>query len=127
MSTPTRPRRLRTWSALGELGRVPSDYEIVTHGLNYTFRPGRASALESNPTAPMNMWFLTYRDKSPLQADDWDGFRERLAGHGLRWTTAGITFHPSPEVPWPADDRTRTAKPIPTQRPDSDAADTPAQ
>jgi toluene monooxygenase system protein E len=76
MSTPTRPRRLRTWSALGELGRVPSDYEIVTHGLNYTFRPGRAAALESNPTAPMNMWFLTYRDKSPLQADDWDGFRD---------------------------------------------------
>jgi hypothetical protein len=76
MSTPTRPRRLRTWSALGELGRVPSDYEIVTHGLNYTFRPNRPAALESNPTAPMNMWFLTYRDRSPLQADDWDGFRD---------------------------------------------------
>jgi toluene monooxygenase system protein E len=76
MSTPTRPRRLRTWSAFGDLGRVPSDYEIVTHGLNYTYRPGRAAALESNPTAPMNMWFLTYRDKSPLQADTWDGFRD---------------------------------------------------
>jgi toluene monooxygenase system protein E len=76
MSTPTRPRRQRTWSALGELGRIPSDYEIVTHGLNYTFRPDRAAALESNPTAPMNMWFLTYRDRSPLQADDWDGFRD---------------------------------------------------
>ncbi|MGH2578019.1 MAG: toluene hydroxylase, partial [Actinomycetota bacterium] len=74
MSTPT--RRLRTWSALGDLGRIPSEYEIVTHGLNYTFRPNRVSALESNPTAPMNMWFLTYRDRSPLQADDWDGFRD---------------------------------------------------
>jgi toluene monooxygenase system protein E len=72
----TRTRRLRTWSAFGELGRVPSDYEIVTHGLNYTFRKGRAAALESNPTTPMNMWFLTYRDRSPLQADDWDGFRD---------------------------------------------------
>jgi len=76
MNTPTRPKRLRTWSALGDLGRVPSDYEIVTHGLNYTFRPNRAAALESNPTAPMNMWFRTYRDKSPLQADNWDGFRD---------------------------------------------------
>jgi toluene monooxygenase system protein E len=69
-------RRLKTWSALGRLGRVPSEYEIVTHGLNYTTRPDRSSALESNPTSPANMWFLTYRDKSPLQADNWCGFRD---------------------------------------------------
>jgi toluene monooxygenase system protein E len=69
-------RRLKTWSALGALGRVPSEYEIVTHDLNYTTRPNRTSALESNPTTPANMWFLTYRDKSPLQADDWRGFRD---------------------------------------------------
>ncbi|OWV07439.1 beta-N-acetylhexosaminidase [Micromonospora wenchangensis] len=31
----------------------------------------------------------------------WTGFRERLAGHGPRWRTAGIAFHPSPEIPWP--------------------------
>ncbi|MEV4831200.1 beta-N-acetylhexosaminidase [Micromonospora sp. NPDC049257] len=31
----------------------------------------------------------------------WAGFRERLAGHGPRWQAAGITFHPSPEIPWP--------------------------
>ncbi|WKU07850.1 beta-N-acetylhexosaminidase [Micromonospora sp. HUAS LYJ1] len=31
----------------------------------------------------------------------WTGFRERLAGHGQRWRTAGIAFHPSPEIPWP--------------------------
>ncbi|WP_328343894.1 beta-N-acetylhexosaminidase [Micromonospora sp. NBC_00421] len=31
----------------------------------------------------------------------WAGFRERLAGHGPRWRAAGITFHPSPEIPWP--------------------------
>ncbi|WP_204033110.1 beta-N-acetylhexosaminidase [Micromonospora qiuiae] len=41
---------------------------------------------------------------------DWDGFRERLAGHGVRWTAAGITFHRSPEVPWP------TQPSIPTPR-----------
>ncbi|MCW3842152.1 beta-N-acetylhexosaminidase [Micromonospora yasonensis] len=54
---------------------------------------------------------------SPRSTHDWAGFRERLAGHGPRWTTAGITFHPSPEVPWPA------THPIPTPRP---ATTTPA-
>ncbi len=73
-SRPT--RKLKTWSAFGQLRRIPSEYEIVTHGLNYTSRPGRATALESNPTTPVNMWYLTYRDKSPLQAGDWNGFRD---------------------------------------------------
>jgi toluene monooxygenase system protein E len=73
---PPRPkRRLKTWSSLGQLGRIPSEYEIVTHNLNYTTRANRTSALESNPTTPANMWFLTYRDKSPLQGD-WRGFRD---------------------------------------------------
>jgi toluene monooxygenase system protein E len=76
-SPPPRPqRRLKTWSSLGQLGRLPTEYEIVTHDLNYTTRPGRASALESNPTTPANMWFLTYRDSSPLRADDWRGFHD---------------------------------------------------
>lgn len=38
---------------------------------------------------------------SPRSTHDWAGFRERLAAHGPRWTAAGITFHPSPDVPWP--------------------------
>src|SRR2546423_3617821 len=69
-------RKLRTWSRIGQIRRVPSEYEIVTHDTNYTTRPGRAAALESNPTTPVNMWFLTYRDHSPLSADDWLGFRD---------------------------------------------------
>jgi toluene monooxygenase system protein E len=73
---PRPPRRLKTWSSLGQLGRIPSEYEVVTHNLNYTTRPNRSSALESNPTSPANMWLLTYRDKSPLRADDWLGFRD---------------------------------------------------
>jgi toluene monooxygenase system protein E len=73
---PRPQRRLKTWSSLGQLGRIPSEYEIVTHDLNYTTRPDRGSALESNPTTPANMWFLAYRDKSPLRADDWRGFRD---------------------------------------------------
>jgi hexosaminidase len=39
---------------------------------------------------------------SPRATHDWTGFRDRLAGHGARWSTAGITFHRSPEIPWPA-------------------------
>ncbi|PTA47083.1 beta-N-acetylhexosaminidase [Micromonospora sp. RP3T] len=39
---------------------------------------------------------------SPRSTHDWAGFRERLAGHGPRWTAAGITFHLAPEIPWPA-------------------------
>ncbi|MFG3708795.1 beta-N-acetylhexosaminidase [Micromonospora sp. NPDC047670] len=40
---------------------------------------------------------------SPRTAHDWAGFRDRLAGHGPRWATAGIAFHRSPEVPWPTE------------------------
>ena len=75
-SPPRAARKLKTWSSFGQLRRIPSEYEIVTHNLNYTNRPNRSSALESNPTTPVNMWYLTYRDKSPLQADDWTGFRD---------------------------------------------------
>ncbi|MEH0974247.1 beta-N-acetylhexosaminidase [Micromonospora sp. CPCC 205546] len=39
---------------------------------------------------------------SPRATHDWAGFRDRLAGHGPRWATAGIAFHRSPEIPWPA-------------------------
>ncbi len=69
-------RKLRTWSRFGQIRRVPSEYEIVTHDANYTTRKERTAALESNPTTPVNMWYLTYRDNSPLQADDWHGFRD---------------------------------------------------
>ncbi|WLS48745.1 beta-N-acetylhexosaminidase [Micromonospora profundi] len=39
---------------------------------------------------------------SPRATHGWAGFRSRLAGHGPRWATAGITFHAAPEIPWPA-------------------------
>ncbi|MEV4483562.1 beta-N-acetylhexosaminidase [Micromonospora coxensis] len=55
---------------------------------------------------------------SPPATHDWAGFRDRLAGHGPRWSTAGITFHRSPEVPWPAErtaDDLLSARPVPTQ------------
>ncbi|MEV7326607.1 beta-N-acetylhexosaminidase [Micromonospora sp. NPDC093244] len=39
---------------------------------------------------------------SPRATHDWNGFRDRLAGHGPRWDAAGITFHRAPEIPWPS-------------------------
>jgi toluene monooxygenase system protein E len=56
--------------------RVPSEYEIVTHNTNWTLRKSRADALEANPSSPANLWFLTYRDRSPLRVEDWNGFRD---------------------------------------------------
>jgi toluene monooxygenase system protein E len=75
--TPARkPRPRRTFSAFGDVRRMPSEYEIVTHGQNWTLRRSRAAAFEQNPSSAANLWFLTYRDNSPLRAQDWDAFRD---------------------------------------------------
>ncbi|MEU4530213.1 beta-N-acetylhexosaminidase [Micromonospora ureilytica] len=47
---------------------------------------------------------------SPRASHDWAAFRDRLAGQGTRWTTAGITFHRAPEIPW------STTPTVPAQR-----------
>ena len=64
-----RPRR--TFSAFGDVRRMPSEYEIVTQGANWTLRQNRTATFEQNPSSAANLWFLTYRDNSPLKADDW--------------------------------------------------------
>ena len=69
-------RKLRTWSTFGDIRRKPTEYEIVSHDLNYTTRADKHAPLESNPTSPMNMWLSTYRDRSPLQVDDWHAYRD---------------------------------------------------
>jgi toluene monooxygenase system protein E len=76
MSEQSRPRKRRTFSAFGDVRRMPSEYEIVTHGQNWTTRANRPSAFEQNPSSPPNLWFLTYRENSPLRVEDWDGFRD---------------------------------------------------
>ncbi|MBM7368081.1 toluene hydroxylase [Gordonia hydrophobica] len=76
MSTPARKRKLRTFSAFGDVRRMPSEYEIVTHAQNWNTRNGRLSTFEQNTSSPLNLWFLTYRENSPLRLDDWDGFRD---------------------------------------------------
>ena len=75
--TPTRkPRPRRTFSAFGDVRRMPSEYEIVTHAQNWTLRQNRAATFEQNPSSVANLWFLTYRDNSPLKAENWDAYRD---------------------------------------------------
>ncbi|HWG65258.1 MAG TPA: hypothetical protein VG253_26535 [Streptosporangiaceae bacterium] len=75
--TPARkPRPRRTFSVFGDVRKMPSEYEIVTHAQNWTLRKNRAAAFEQNPSSAPNLWFLTYRDNSPLHADDWDSYRD---------------------------------------------------
>jgi len=74
--TETPARKRRTFSTFGDVRRMPSEYEIVTHQQNWTLRQGRAAAFEQNPSSAANLWFLTYRDNSPLAAENWDAFRD---------------------------------------------------
>ena len=74
-TTPTRQRnRQRSWSLYTEQ-RKPSEYEVVTHRLNYHFRR-QPAPFELSPDMPLNRWYLQYREDSPFQVDEWDGFRD---------------------------------------------------
>ena len=48
--TETPARKRRTFSAFGDVRRMPSEYEIVTHQQNWTLRQGRAAAFEGFAT-----------------------------------------------------------------------------
>jgi len=78
MATRTRTqrqrRRQKTWSLYTER-RKPSEYEVVTHGFHYHFRREPAP-FELDPNTPINRWYLTHREGSPFQVDDWEGFRD---------------------------------------------------
>ena len=68
-----RELRLKTWSRFGNLGRKPSEYEIVTHNMNHTMKE---VPLEIGPGAHGNRWIRKHRDGMALAVDDWDGFRD---------------------------------------------------
>jgi toluene monooxygenase system protein E len=67
--------RSKTWSLLGDQRRKPSEYEVVSHGLNYHFRR-EPVPFELDPRAPLNVWYLKNRENSPFQVDDWDAWRD---------------------------------------------------
>jgi hypothetical protein len=72
---PERVRRplLKTWSAFGNLGRRPSEYEIVTHNMNHTLRD---TPLELGPDSHGNLWLVRHRDRIKLRVQDWNAFRD---------------------------------------------------
>jgi|GEM_PF-348862 len=65
----------KTWSLLGEVRKMPSEYEIVTTKLHYHYKR-QPAPFELDPNAPINAWYLRYREGSAFQADAWDGFRD---------------------------------------------------
>lgn len=69
----SRQRALKTWSAFGNLGRRPTEYEILTHGLNHTTGP---VPLEMGPNVHGNVWLREHRDATRLRCADWDAFRD---------------------------------------------------
>ncbi|MQA09279.1 MAG: family 20 glycosylhydrolase [Pseudonocardiaceae bacterium] len=38
---------------------------------------------------------------SAKAGQDWESFRQRLAGHGPRWDLGGVNYYRSPQIPWP--------------------------
>src|SRR6202035_2047628 len=64
---------LKTWSAFGNLGRRPSEYEIVTHKMNHTLRD---PPLELGPDSNGNRWLVRHRDRVKLAVRDWNAFRD---------------------------------------------------
>lgn len=66
---------LKTWSHLAGRRRRPSEYEIVSKNLHASMNPTRP-AFELDPDLPMNVWYRTYRDGSPLQHPDWNAFSD---------------------------------------------------
>lgn len=67
--------RLRTWSMFGDVRRKPTPYEAVTGKFHYHFRRDPVP-FELDPEAPLNRWYLTHREGSPLQVEDWEEFRD---------------------------------------------------
>ncbi|RJS50154.1 aromatic/alkene monooxygenase hydroxylase subunit beta [Bacillus sp. PK3_68] len=67
-------RKKKAWSLWTER-RVPSEYEAVSHKVNYNFRNSPAP-FELDSEAPLNRWYLKYREGSSFQVDDWEDFRD---------------------------------------------------
>lgn len=74
-TTPANRRPVRTWSQFGDVRRKPTPYEVVTGKFHYHFRREPAP-FEMDPDTPINKWYLKNREGSPLQVDDWEGFRD---------------------------------------------------
>lgn len=65
----------KTWSLLGDVKRRPSVYEVTAAKFVHHFRREPAP-FEMGPEAPINQWYLKYREGSVFNVEDWEGFRD---------------------------------------------------
>ena len=76
-----------------------------------------ARSAQSGEAAPSDLAHRSTQSDAAAQSDraahDWSDFRQRLAGHAPRWTAAGIAFHRSPDLPWPAQPSVPAPRPAP--------------
>lgn len=66
---------LKTWSHLAKRRRRPSEYEIVSTNLLWHTRDN-AQPWDVGHQGTMADWYRQYRNGSPIQHDDFDGFRD---------------------------------------------------
>lgn len=76
--TTAAPRRLKTWSIAGDSRRKPTEYEVVTGKFHYHFNR-KPAPFDLDPDSAINRWYLKHRESSPLQSEDWEGFRDPAA------------------------------------------------
>jgi toluene monooxygenase system protein E len=76
--TTAKTRPLKTWSIAGNNRRKPTEYEAVTGQFHYHFNREPAP-FDLDPGSAINRWYLKHREGSPLQAEDWEGFRDPAA------------------------------------------------
>lgn len=69
-------KRAKTWSSFGDLGRKPSEYEVVTHNMNHTFRADDGQPLEMGPDVQGNVWLREHRDQHIFGVEAWNDFRD---------------------------------------------------
>ena len=68
-----RNHRVRTWSSFGNLGRKPTEYEVVTHNMNHTTG---VVPLEMGADVHGNRWLIKHRDGIALKVAALDSFRD---------------------------------------------------
>ncbi|OBG33124.1 toluene hydroxylase [Mycobacterium alsense] len=76
--TAAKTRPLKTWSIAGDTRRKPTEYEAVTGRFHYHFNR-RPAPFDLDPGSAINRWYLRHREGSPLQAENWEGFRDPAA------------------------------------------------
>lgn len=75
LATRTGRNRGKTWSSFGNLGRKPSEYEVVTHNMNHTFGH-EGQPLEMGAEVHGNVWLRHHRDAHLFGVTDWNAFRD---------------------------------------------------